>query len=138
MTSLRNKTWRWIAVVLRIVLGVVFIYSAWAKLQEPWRIFAMDIEAYKLVTNLFWIEVIARGLPWFELLLGVWLISGFWLRGSATICAGLLTFFIGLMVWRRSTICRSIAAVSDREKRSRGSRNCATAACWRPRSCWRY
>jgi uncharacterized membrane protein YphA (DoxX/SURF4 family) len=99
MTSLRNKTWRWIAVVLRIVLGVVFIYSAWAKLQEPWRIFAMDIEAYKLVTNLFWIEVIARGLPWFELLLGVWLISGFWLRGSATICAGLLTFFIGLMVW---------------------------------------
>jgi len=104
MTFLRdifrqNTAWRWTSLVLRVLLGVVFAYSAYAKLSEPWRIFAMDIEAYKLVNNLFLVEIIARGLPWFELFLGLWLISGFWLRGSATICAVLLTFFIGMMVW---------------------------------------
>ena len=59
----------------------------------------MDIEAYKIIHSMFWIEVIARGLPWLELLLGLWLIAGLWLRGSATITALLLGGFIGLMIW---------------------------------------
>jgi len=32
-----NKTVRIVALVLRLALGAVFIYAAWAKLGEPWE-----------------------------------------------------------------------------------------------------
>jgi hypothetical protein len=96
---MENRAWRLIALVLRILLGAVMMYAAYTKMREPWRIFAMDIEAYKVVTSMFWIEVIARGLPWFEMILGIWLITGVSLRGSTTITAMLLLGFMGLMLW---------------------------------------
>jgi uncharacterized membrane protein YphA (DoxX/SURF4 family) len=99
MNFSQNKTWRWIALALRIVLGAVFVYAAWLKLNDSWRIFAMDIDAYQILPSLFWTEAVARTLPWFELALGVWLIAGFWLRVSATITALLLTSFFGLMIF---------------------------------------
>jgi uncharacterized membrane protein YphA (DoxX/SURF4 family) len=99
MTFSQSKTWRRVALVLRLALGVIFVYAAWLKLHDSWRIFAMDIDAYKILPSIFWVEVVARSLPWLELLLGFWLMSGLWLRGSATITALLLTGFFGLMIW---------------------------------------
>jgi uncharacterized membrane protein YphA (DoxX/SURF4 family) len=99
MSFLRSNAWRWTMIVLRVILGAVFIYAGWLKLQDSWRIFAMDIDAYNVLPHGTAVEVVARGLPWFEIVLGVWLIAGFWLRGSATICAGLLTGFFGLMIY---------------------------------------
>jgi uncharacterized membrane protein YphA (DoxX/SURF4 family) len=99
--TMQNQAWRWTALVVRIILGVVFIYSAWAKLSDSWRVFAMDIEGYKLINSITVIEIIARGLPWFELMLGIWLITGLWLRGSATVTALLMTGFLGLMIWAK-------------------------------------
>ena len=49
MNFSQNKTWRWIALALRIVLGAVFVYAAWLKLNDSWRIFAMDIDAYQIL-----------------------------------------------------------------------------------------
>ncbi len=100
MTFLRSSTCRWIALALRIILGALFILAAYLKLQDSWRIFAMDIAAYQILpTSGPWLELVARGLPWFEAALGVWLISGVWLRASATLSAVLLGGFIGLMTW---------------------------------------
>ena len=97
--SAKSKTWRGIALALRIILGVIFVYAAWLKLHESWRVFAMDIDAYKILPSIFWVKVVARTLPWFELALGVWLATGFWLRGSAPITALLLLGFFSLMIW---------------------------------------
>jgi uncharacterized membrane protein YphA (DoxX/SURF4 family) len=99
MNFLQSKTWRWLALALRIVLGAIFIYAAYLKLHESWRLFAMSIESYKILPSMFWVQLAARTLPWLELLLGVWLITGLWLRGSATISALLLGGFFSLMIW---------------------------------------
>jgi hypothetical protein len=44
------------------------------------------------------VEILARTLPWFELLIGVLLIVGRWLRVSTLATSGLLLVFFGLMV----------------------------------------
>jgi len=91
-----------LALALRIVLGAIFIYAAYLKLHESWRLFAMDIDAYGVLpSNGIWLELVARTLPWLEAALGVWLIAGFWLRGSATLAAAMMLGFIGLMTWAR-------------------------------------
>ena len=100
MNFLRSKTCQWISLALRIVLGALFILAAYMKLQDSWRIFAMDIDAYGVLPRHgIWLELVARTLPWFEAALGVWLISGVWLRVSASLSAAMMVGFISLMVW---------------------------------------
>jgi uncharacterized membrane protein YphA (DoxX/SURF4 family) len=94
-----NKNWARVALALRIVLGMIFVYAAYLKLHESWRLFAMSIDSYQIVHSVFLETWIAKTLPWLELALGLWLIAGFWLRGSATITALLLSGFFGLMIW---------------------------------------
>lgn len=68
MTFLSKKPVTVAALVLRVVLGVIFVYAAWVKLREPWALFAMSIDSYQ-VLPLWAVEQVARVLPWFELLL---------------------------------------------------------------------
>ena len=53
------------ALVLRIVLGAIFVYAAWTKLKDPWALFAMAIDSYQ-VLPLRAVEWVARTLPWLE------------------------------------------------------------------------
>lgn len=87
---------RYAMIVLRIVLGVVFAYAAYTKLRDPWMIFAMSIDSYKLLPE-WGVTLLARTLPWFELLLGLVLISGLALRWASIAGAGLLGVFFALM-----------------------------------------
>lgn len=81
----------------RVVLGAVFIYAAYVKLRDPWQLFAMSIDSYRILPlNL--VEIAARVIPWLELAIGVLLIAGIWLRISGTIVSLLLLTFFGLMV----------------------------------------
>jgi len=83
--------------VLRIVLGVVFLYAAYTKLREPWLVFAMSIDAYQLLPE--WaVLTLGRTLPWAELLLGVLLIAGIGLRYAAAASTLLLGGFFAVMV----------------------------------------
>ena len=85
------------ALILRILLGLIFLYAAWMKLREPWALFAMAIDSYQVLPA--WaVELAARSLPWFELLLGVLLIAGVWRGVSAVAASLLLAVFFGLMV----------------------------------------
>jgi len=85
------------AFILRIILGVIFVYAAWVKLREPWALFAISIDSYQ-VLPLRAVEMVARVLPWCELLLGILLIAGVW-RGVSTAAASLLlAVFFSLMV----------------------------------------
>jgi uncharacterized membrane protein YphA (DoxX/SURF4 family) len=92
-----NKTLRWIAIFLRLVLGAIFAYAAWVKLRLPWQLFAMSIDSYQLLPP-GPVEFLARTLPWFELALGVALIFGVWLRWCAAVTSLLLAVFFSLIV----------------------------------------
>jgi uncharacterized membrane protein YphA (DoxX/SURF4 family) len=79
-----------------VALGVVFAYAAWTKLRESWVLFAFQIDAYQLLPQ--WaVMAVARSLPWVELLLGVLLIVGKWLRVSASLVSLILISFLAAM-----------------------------------------
>jgi len=96
MTS-PSKTLRAVTLVLRILLGAVFVYAAWTKLRMPWELFAMEVDSYQ-VLPLKVVELVAHSLPWFELVVGLLLIAGFWLRSAAAAITLLLAVFVALMV----------------------------------------
>ena len=88
---------RAVALVLRIALGAIFVYSAWSKLKDSWALFAMAVDSYQ-VLPLWGVQWVARTLPWVELIIGVLLIVGRWMRVAAVGCSLLLLVFFGLMV----------------------------------------
>lgn len=92
-----SKTRRWTVLVLRLALGAIFIYAAWVKLRLPWQLFAMSIDSYGLLPP-GPVEFLARTLPAFELLLGIALIVGVWLRITSAITSALLVVFFSLIV----------------------------------------
>ena len=92
-----NRLLRIILLLLRLALGGIFVYAAWTKLREPASLFAISIDAYHVLPE--WaVLLIARTLPWLELLLGLILIVGFWRRVSTVAASALLALFFSLMV----------------------------------------
>jgi uncharacterized membrane protein YphA (DoxX/SURF4 family) len=92
-----SRVFRVVALALRVVLGAVFVYAAWTKLRQPWELFAMSIDAYQVLP--YWAVVaVARTLPWAEMLIGLALMAGRWLRISAGAASLLLMVFFVLMV----------------------------------------
>jgi len=92
-----SRVFRAVVLALRVALGAVFVYAAWTKLRQPWELFAMSIDAYKVLPD--WaVVVVARTLPWAELAIGVALMAGRWLRVSAGAASLLLAVFFALMV----------------------------------------
>lgn len=92
-----NRIGRPLGLILRIALGAIFVYAAWTKLHEPWELFALAISSYD-VLPMPGVELVARGLPWLELLIGLLLIAGRWMRVATTVMSLLLLVFFGLMV----------------------------------------
>ena len=84
-------------VLLRLLIGAVFVYAAYTKLRDPWQVFAMSVDSYKILSESAVIAV-ARTLPWFELALGILLVAGLALRYVSVSAAVLLTVFFALMV----------------------------------------
>jgi len=104
-TPARSSAWpRALLVVGRIALGLIFVVAAYTKLHfnGSWHFgdyhffFAMAIDSYKMLPTSV-VEWMARVLPWFELALGAWLISGIGLRWSGLLTSALLLVFIGAM-----------------------------------------
>jgi len=88
----------------RIALGAIFLVAAYAKLHfnGGWHFgdyqffFAMAIDSYNMLP-MGAVVFMARVLPIFEAVLGVWLVSGIGLRLSGSITSALLLVFIGAM-----------------------------------------
>ena len=81
----------------RLLLGAVFVYAAYTKLRQPAMLFALSIDSYRLMPE--WAVVaVARTLPWFELALGLLLVSGYRLRYVAAAASALLLLFFGVML----------------------------------------
>lgn len=88
----------------RILLGLIFLYAAYAKLHfnGAWHLrdyyffFAMAIDSYHMLP-LGAVQEMARVLPWLELALGALLIIGVGMRWVASITSALLFVFIAAM-----------------------------------------
>lgn len=78
---------------LRVLLAAVFIYAAYTKLRQPWLVFAMSIDAYRLLPS--WaVFAVARTLPWVELATGLaLLLPPAWSKYSAVVSTALLVIF---------------------------------------------
>ena len=88
---------RRLLLILRVTLAIVFLYAAYSKLRQSWLLFAMAIDAYRLLPQ--WaVLALARTLPWCELALGILLLTGFWLRQTALAASLLLAVFFGVML----------------------------------------
>jgi uncharacterized membrane protein YphA (DoxX/SURF4 family) len=96
-TSARAVWSRWLLLAGRLILGGIFAYAGYVKLRQPWMLFAMSINSYQVVSESS-TKVLAQTLPWFELALGIVLVSGWILRWSATVASALLLFFFSVML----------------------------------------
>lgn len=86
---------QWLAVlVLRFFIGGVFIWAGATKVVSPEK-FAAIVENYRILPP-FWVAPIAIWLPWIELLCGLFLLLGIFVRGGALTVASLMIIFIGL------------------------------------------
>lgn len=83
--------------VLRLLLGAVFVYAAYTKLRQSWLLFALSIDSYQLLPE-WGVLALARTLPWLELGLGLLLMTGFWLRQVSIVATALLGGFFAVMV----------------------------------------
>ena len=77
------------------MLGMVFIYASYDKLFYP-KAFAEIIFHYQILPDRL-INITAISLPWLELLMGIFLIIGFWLSGTVIWCNFLLVTYIGAL-----------------------------------------
>jgi uncharacterized membrane protein YphA (DoxX/SURF4 family) len=81
--------------ILRLILGGLFIYASWSKLLNP-EDFGRAIRGYDMMP-LGFISVLSVLLPFLEFFSGLFLIFGIFKRGSVfIITAMLLMFLIGL------------------------------------------
>lgn len=110
MTYETGRRWvRILLIVARIALAAVFLYAAYAKMKpQPGMpatfgsvktslaMFAMGVDSYQMLPP--WaVSPFAHLLPPFELLLGLWLLSGFALRVSGLVSTALICAFISAM-----------------------------------------
>ncbi len=92
---------RSVALALRILLGCVWLYAAYAKFRESWLVFAMSIDAYRMLPQ--WaVLAVARSLPWIELAIGIMLITGLAMRYVSIAGAAILSVFFCVMAVARS------------------------------------
>jgi len=84
---------RALLIVLRIVLGLVFIYASIDKVVHPDQ-FAEIMQDYEILPNAV-VNLAALWLAWIEVVLGVCLIAGVWVRAAALMVTGLTAVFIG-------------------------------------------
>ena len=88
-------------IAARILLGLIFIYAAYAKmhfngawhLRDYYFFFAMGIDSYKMLP-LAIVEWMAKILPWVELALGAMLVIGAGVRWAGLVASALLVVFM--------------------------------------------
>ena len=87
-----NKFHPWLIVIIRILLGIIFIYASYDKILDP-GIFARDIANYHLIP-LGFENLIALIIPWLELFIGIGLVAGLMVDGASMISGSLMALFI--------------------------------------------
>ncbi|MFA6571825.1 MAG: MauE/DoxX family redox-associated membrane protein [Bacteroidota bacterium] len=81
----------YLVLVLRLVLGVIFILAGVSKIGDPAN-FAKSITNYAMMPD-FIINIMALTLPWIELIVGIFLMLGIRLKASASLSIAMYIVF---------------------------------------------
>jgi uncharacterized membrane protein YphA (DoxX/SURF4 family) len=81
----------WVNAILRLLVGGVFVSAALFKIADPAN-FALAIANYRLAPHAL-NNLIAVLLPWIEVLSGMLVLTGIWLRAAALVIASLTAIF---------------------------------------------
>jgi uncharacterized membrane protein YphA (DoxX/SURF4 family) len=95
-----NKSWdrnRMLSIFARLILGGVFIYASFDKILHP-ASFAEAVYRYQILPDGL-INLTAIVLPWLELIVGGFLILGFWMPGTVLMSNLLLMTFMGALLF---------------------------------------
>ena len=82
--------------LVRILVGLVFLYSGWEKVARPVEQFIAVIHQYRLFPA-EWESVLAQVVSWSEFVFGSFLLLGFMIRVSASVIAILLVSFMAML-----------------------------------------
>lgn len=83
-----------IFLIIRIVVGVIFIVSGFIKLMEPYQNLLAVIYSYKIISGPL-ATLFAMTMPWAELIFGTFLLAGLCIRWSALALWGMNSTFVG-------------------------------------------
>ncbi len=86
-----------VALMLRVALGGLFVWTGWEKVLEPIT-FLNNIRSFHLLPDPYaaWV---AMGLPWLEVFAGAALILGMWVEGGLAMIAGMLAVFLWAIIY---------------------------------------
>lgn len=87
----------WLVFAGCLAMGAMFVYAAYTKLRDPWMLFAMSVYSYQMLPE-WGVELVARALPWVELIVGAMLIFGIWVRWAAAAATALIAVFFCAIV----------------------------------------
>jgi putative oxidoreductase len=90
-----NGLRRHLPVVVRVILGAIFIYAALLKIVDPVA-FAGSVAAYQILPY-FASYLTAAVLPFLELICGLLLVCGYRIKGAALIVGGMNLVFIAAL-----------------------------------------
>ena len=88
---------------LRLIVGGAFILAALLKIAGPEK-FATDVSNYRLLPHGA-INAVAIFLPWLELVAGLFVLTGVWLRAAALL---IVSITLGFMVVIVSALTRGL------------------------------
>lgn len=97
------------ALLARCVLGGYFVWMGWSKAADPVD-FLKLVRQYELVQTPLLLNLIAAGLPWFEIFCGLALLLGIAPRGAALLIFGMLVPFT-LAILRRGVALQAAEGI---------------------------
>ena len=81
-----------LAIALRLVVGGIFLWAGITKVIDPAG-FATNVVNYRVLPDAF-VNLLAVTLPWIEIIAGLLLVLGIWMRASALVIAVLTCVFL--------------------------------------------
>lgn len=83
-------------IALRLIIGLVFFVSGLEKLISPYQNFLFVIQSYDFLPGVLETPA-AQIVPWIEFFMGIFLISGLWLKASLISTITMFVLFIGIV-----------------------------------------
>jgi uncharacterized membrane protein YphA (DoxX/SURF4 family) len=89
----------YLVAVLRVLVAAVFIYAGLNKINNP-LMFADQIKMYEVIGTSPLLYITAIFLPWLEIICGLAMLTGVFIRGGSLVISLLMAFFLGVVIYR--------------------------------------